>query len=284
MQRSDYMEYIIDEKTNKEYIQGDGYHSKEYEPMTMFFQFFDMIRNGREEYCTYEILDNLRNHEITPSEAEETIPVLRFLERKPESVYYGAIDNIFYIYEAGKETFESLFTEQREHEESLYKTLFYRLNSGRYRDTDFFNRFNFRKKPQMPITTFGEWIEFCIDYFDNVNYYVGSCDKCNTYYIIKRIRHGALAKNRFCPVCRNWARGAISKETLKDSPLYNAYTSVYNYYYRQFRTYKKIDYDIFKKIMQTAGNVRDSFIENNNFDEKAYRQEVEKEIEKMMYT
>ena len=36
--------------------------------------------------------------------------------------------------------------------------------------------------------------------------------------------------------------------------------------------------------MQTAGNVRDSFIENNNFDEKAYRQEVEKEIEKMMYT
>lgn len=80
----------------------------------------------------------------------------------------------------------------------------------------------------------------------------GKCDKCATFYPIYRGGR-SLYKNR------------------------------YNKYYQQFKRLNKITYEQFKAYMIIAGNIRDTFLANENDDVDAYQEEVKRQIAAWTY-
>lgn len=270
--------YIMD--NGKEYIEADHYHSDTFDALTLFFDFFDMIRNTDREYATYEILLALEDETMDFSEACDYVPVLRFFDHSLPVLQQKIASDLIMIHDAGKETLENALLEQRTHEEAFFKTLLIRLNDGK-KDHEFLGRFNLRKY-SMPITNFGDWVSFNLNYLNDHVVCCGKCDKCGTYYPIYRGGH-SLSKNRYCPMCRNSVRAVISGKKAKDSPLYVAYRAFYQRYYAQFKRYNTISYEQFKAYMLIAGNVRDCYLAKGNEDVAAYQKEVERQIARWKY-
>lgn len=271
--------YVIEE--GSEYIVADNYRSVDYEPLTLFFDFFDMIRNKDKEFATYEVLLALEDNTMSYEQACEYVPILRLADNSINGVWQMIVSDFITIHEAGKIVLEEALLEQRTYEESLFKTLFIRQNDGKAYDRDFLGRFDIRKY-QEPITTFGDFISANINYLNNNVVCCGKCDKCSTFYPIYRGGR-SLYKNHFCPVCRNTVSGALSKQKAKNSPIYTAYQSIYNKYYQQFKRLNKITYEQFKAYMVIAGNIRDTFLANGNDDVAAYQEEVKRQIAAWTY-
>lgn len=268
--------YMMD--NGKEHMTAEHYHSGNLEPLTMFFDFFDMIRNKDREYATYEVLVALEDETMNYEEACNFVPVLRFFDHSLTALQQKIAADLITVHDTGKEMLETALLEQRTHEESFFKTLLIRDNK---KDHEFLGRFNLRKF-SMPATNFGDWVSFNLNYINDKVVCCGKCDKCGTYYPIYRGGR-SLSKNHYCPMCRNNVRAVISEKKAKDNPLYVAYRAFYQRYYAQFKRYETISYEQFKAYMLIAGNVRDSYLVQGKDDVESYQKEVESQIARWKY-
>ena len=266
--------YIIEDK--KEYITLNGSIIYEGETLNLFFDFFDMIRNTDREYATYDILRMLIEGYISYEEACKYVPSLLLTDNSNAAIWEKTLLDLQDIHDTGKEILESALVEQKNNEESFYKTLFIRESRG-IKEAEFFGMFNLRKI-NYPISHFGTFISECINYLNDSVACCGCCDRCRTFYPIYR-GGKAISKNHFCPTCRRTMGSIISKQKKsKESKIYIAYQSFYNRYYQQYKKYNKISYQQFKDYMIIAGKIRDNYMSEGNDDAAAYIAEVEKKI------
>ena len=206
------MQYITEGKNGRviEYIEGDGYKSEEYPLYTLLLRFFDLIIDDMSSETVHDYLQDLRYDEVSYEKACEYLPLFRLIN--PDSNYYKMeLIDLFEFYENGRQVLSEIFREQRENEEPLYKTLYLRsLNADiAPEDKMFFTGIDLRNV-RYPAETIWEFFVYCFDRLASENnrsggaaVYIGQCEKCYSHYPIRRVKHGALAKNRFCDKCRN---------------------------------------------------------------------------------
>lgn len=273
------MRYVTDGKT--EHIEGDGYRSDDYPLYTLFLKFFDMIIDHNSEYTVYYCLQDLKDEEISYEEACDYLPLLRLVNPHSEFLWLE-LTELFEFYENGRQVLAEIFREQRRWEEPLYKTLFIRSmdEETRKKDYDFFHQIELRNI-QEPAENIWEFFILCFEKLTAeskngmATVYIGQCERCFSHYPIRRIQHGALAKNRFCENCRKSMTALLTKESKKDTPLYSEYEKLYNRYYQQFKRLNSITQQEFKELVVIAGNVRDDFLEKGITNAEQYIKEVE---------
>lgn len=277
------MIYVTDGKT--EHIEGDGYRSDDYPLYTLFLRFFDMIIDRQSDDTVYFYLTGLQNEEVSYEEACEYLPLFRLVNRQSE-YYQIELIELFEFYENGREVLADIFREQRENEETLFKTLYIRSmdESKRKDDYVFLKQIDLRNVRE-PAETIWEFFILCFNKLATGNrkngtatVYIGQCERCFSHYPIRRVQHGALEKNRFCENCRNSMAAMLTKESKKNTPLYSEYQKLYNRYYQQFKRLNNITYQQFKDIILIAGNVREDFLKKGITDTEKYQEEVEKQV------
>lgn len=277
------MIYVTDGKT--EHIEGEGYRSDDFPLYTLLLRFFDLIIDNQSDDTVYSYLIGMKNEEISYEEACEYLPLFRLVNRQSEYYKLELID-LFEFYESGRQVLADIFREQRENEETFYKTLYIRSmdNQKSTEDSAFFKQIDLRNVRE-PSETIWEFFISCFNKLatdssrnGNASVYIGQCEKCFSHYPIHRIQHGALAKNRFCENCRKSMAAMSSKENQKKTPLYSEYQKLYNRYYQQYKRANIITYQQFKDIMIIVGNIRDNFLVKGITDTKQYIEEVEKAI------
>ena len=231
-------------------------------------------------YCLKDLIDE----EISYEDACNFLPLFRLVN--PDSGdFKSELTKLSEFYEIGCQLLKEIFMEQRKHEEPLYKTLFMRSQKEdtRIKDCAFFKMIDLQNAHE-PAETIWEYFALSFDKLARetrngmASVYIGECERCGIYYPIRRIQHGALAKNHFCENCRNSMASLMNKEEKRTTPLYIEHEKLYNRYYQQYKRTRVITHQEFKEIIKITGEVRDDFLNKGITDGRQYIKEVEKKV------